>query len=245
MLAAILGFAAGLDSNKITGAPLGRPPLATAAAADACTGSSANLNPDDCSAWQDLYGSTKGSSWTKCSSNRLDPCACGGNYVSCTDGRITKLWLGGHNLVGTLPASFSNMTKLTRLVLGENKLTGLLPALTFEQYTSYCCLEDDHHTNLFDCPLPLGADKCNGGDPKYNGSCTITCTSPTCTGSSSSLPQSECEWWINFFDTMGGKEWKKCASERYRTDPCACSYDCNKGPCRDGVTCTNGHITKL
>ena len=45
-----------------------------------CTGTSANLNTAECTAWQSLYDGTGGATqWTHCGANRLDPCAC--SYV--------------------------------------------------------------------------------------------------------------------------------------------------------------------
>jgi hypothetical protein len=35
------------------------------AAAEACTGQSAGLDPFECSAWQELYDSTNGKSWIR------------------------------------------------------------------------------------------------------------------------------------------------------------------------------------
>ena len=143
--------------------------LAITAGADACTGTSAGLPAAECSAWLDMYDGTGGPSWAHCSSNRLDPCSCGG--LACTDGHITGLDLGSNNMQGTVPVTLSAMTKLTILQLANNKLEGLLPALQFTQYTAYCCLQYDG-SNHFACPLPPGADKCN--------SCgtSITCTPP-------------------------------------------------------------------
>jgi hypothetical protein len=88
------------------------------------------------------------------------------------------------------------------------------------------------------CPLPPNSSLCNGhmwGPRPLVPTCS-------CTGSSASLPQSECEWWINFFDTMGGKEWTNCRSDR--TDPCACTYSDSGGVSR-GVTCLGGHMVTL
>jgi hypothetical protein len=161
---------------------------------------------------------------------------------------LKYLYLTNGALTGTIPNGIADLDAVTGLEFQNNQLTGVIPNLPFQNYTWHCGLTGKLGTNMFTCPLPPGARRCTAYDcplPAGSASCKQGPPTCSCTGSSASLPQSECEWWINFFDTMGGKEWKKCASERYRTDPCACSYDCNKGPCRDGVTCTNGHITKL
>ena len=45
-----------------------------------CTGSSMELEPAQCDAWQDLFDSTQGNAWRFCNKLRTDPCSCrGGN----------------------------------------------------------------------------------------------------------------------------------------------------------------------
>ena len=54
--------------------------LAAAARASQCTGISMGLAEAECDAWVDLYDGTGGNTtWTHCSGNRLDPCACSTN----------------------------------------------------------------------------------------------------------------------------------------------------------------------
>jgi hypothetical protein len=51
--------------------------LATATAiGNDCTGASATLPPEECSAWIALYVSTGGPVWKSCSELRTNPCAC-------------------------------------------------------------------------------------------------------------------------------------------------------------------------
>jgi hypothetical protein len=142
--------------------------------------------------------------------------------------------LSYNEIVGFIPTGIVELKALKTLNLNRNKLTGVVPGLPFAQYTGYCDLQDGNRTqsaNAYVCPLPPNSSSCTGGPP--------TCS---CTGTASaSLPQSECEWWINFFDTMGGENWTNCASDR--TDPCACSY--NAYGTQFGVTCGGGHVTTL
>jgi len=56
-----------------------------------------------------------------------------------------------------------------------------------------------------------------------------------CTGSSTSLPPSECAAWVDFYDTTRGFAWSRPACTGTRLDPCAC----------DGITCAYEHITVL
>jgi hypothetical protein len=150
---------------------------------------------------------------------------------------LTTLSFTQNSINGSIPSGIADLTALAYLGLDQMKLTGVVPPLPFTQYignasTHGCSLQG----NAFVCPLPPNSSLCKGrggGEPLEP-----TCS---CTGRSSSLPQRECEWWINFFDTMGGANWTNCAS--HRTDPCACSYNAWGTPF--GVTCGGGHVTTL
>ena len=43
-----------------------------------------------------------------------------------------------------------------------------------------------------------------------------------CTGNSTQLPADQCNAWIKFHDSMGGKDWNHCSANRL--DPCSCRY---------------------
>jgi hypothetical protein len=131
------------------------------------------------------------------------------------------------------------MVKLTVLSLESNTITGLLPALPFDQYTDNCCLElpQGSAANHFTCPLPQGSETCNS-----NGNCaTITCQT-RCTGTSAGLPLTECDAWIEFFDSNGGAGWTYCSGNRL--DPCGCTGGSTRTANRT-ITCANSHITWL
>jgi hypothetical protein len=147
---------------------------------------------------------------------------------------LTFLALWQNGFVGTIPDEIAQLQSLTYLGLWSNKFTGVVPDLPFAQYTNGCYLHSSKNpSNAFVCPLPADSALCgeHGSPP--------TCS---CTGSSSNLTQPECEWWINFFDTMGGAKWTSCGSDR--TDPCACSYT-HPDKKTYGVTCYGPHIVKL
>jgi hypothetical protein len=140
----------------------------------ACTGASSGLNQVTCAAWQDLAQATNITGWTYWSDidNLLDPCGMHKHPVTCADGDITKIYLNGNNLKGTLPSSLGSLTKLTIMALNDNSLegtipsslgsltelidirlgcnslTGQVPPLPFKQY-------------IHDCGL--GSDRCGGG----------------------------------------------------------------------------------
>jgi hypothetical protein len=54
--------------------------------------------------------------------------------------------------------------------------------------------------------------------------CKAQCEATTakCTGKSSYLPEIECHFWQQLYDSTGGKNWENCNSAR--TDPCNCSW---------------------
>ena len=64
-------------------------PVCKAAGYSDCSTSS-DLSAAECSAWVDLYDKAGGAGWTRCSQNRLDPCACYGNY--CRNSQITIMY---------------------------------------------------------------------------------------------------------------------------------------------------------
>ena len=70
-------------------------PLTTVPASQ-CTGSSSTaLANAQCAAWVEFYDATGGNTtWTRCSGNRLDPCACNPEdfiFVQCSGPHITGM----------------------------------------------------------------------------------------------------------------------------------------------------------
>ncbi|KAK2635522.1 hypothetical protein Ddye_030314 [Dipteronia dyeriana] len=74
-------------------------------------------------ALRESIGNPKSLGWS-------DPNPCKWNHVKC-DGsnRVTKIQIGGQNLVGKLPPDMKNLTSLTILEVMKNKLTGAIPGL--------------------------------------------------------------------------------------------------------------------
>ena len=52
---------------------------------------------------------------------------------------------------------------------------------------------------------------------------TATVSTNVCTGSSTKLPQVQCDAWGDFYDALAGGGWTKCAGSR--ADPCSCNGD--------------------
>jgi len=89
-----------------------------------------SCHPDDLCALQGFIGNLSGGSillraaWSGAS-------CCGWEGVGCDDasGRVTTLWLPGHNLVGPIPgASLAGLTRLESLNLANNRLVGTIPS---------------------------------------------------------------------------------------------------------------------
>jgi len=110
-----------------------------------CEGMSANISPDECEAWQDLFCSTNGftgeGTWTNCLSTLNDPCSCkfpdqNGRLrgVTCHHNvnngtaHIDQIDFSGgyHGMRGKLPNFVLRMHKLSLLDLKGNLIEGVL-----------------------------------------------------------------------------------------------------------------------
>jgi hypothetical protein len=80
----------------------------------------------------DLYNSTNGANWND-NTGWLGAVGteCSWYGVSCdaTGSNVTQIYLGGNNLVGTIP-SLSGLTALQTFWVGGNQLTGTIPSLS-------------------------------------------------------------------------------------------------------------------
>jgi hypothetical protein len=108
-------------------------------AAFICTGSSANLDLQECKDWQSFYDATNGPQWKACSSNRATPCDCQDDpsgqglrsKVTCNDRHITELWFIGNGLSGNLSALASPaLPNLERFDTACNSMQGDVPSLS-------------------------------------------------------------------------------------------------------------------
>ena len=82
----------------------------------------------ECAALVALYNSTNGAQWGAAVGwlQTNTPCAWGG--ITCVDGRVGLLILGGRNIQGTLPPELGDLTGLYVLRLAGTGLTGNIPA---------------------------------------------------------------------------------------------------------------------
>ena len=96
------------------------------AVAQNCTGTSANLDPDECLAWQVGYDSLNGANWSPCSDKRNDPCGCdsgAGGRILCSGSHITSIEMVNNffvNVNGQLPKEWSAFTELTHLQITDH-----------------------------------------------------------------------------------------------------------------------------
>ncbi|MDH7944292.1 hypothetical protein QGM61_10715 [Pseudohongiella sp. SYSU M77423] len=76
-----------------------------------------------------LYNATGGANWTN-NAGWLGAAGteCSWHGISCQNGVVTQIDLGGNNLVGTLPSELGSLTSLTGLWLWDNRLEGSVPA---------------------------------------------------------------------------------------------------------------------
>lgn len=85
-------------------------------------------NKQDSLALVDLYDSTDGPHWTHHGGWLTKRPLITWYGIVVTNGRVTYLSLHGNNLMGILPSSIGNLSKLSQLYVGFNKITGNLPA---------------------------------------------------------------------------------------------------------------------
>jgi len=74
----------------------------------------------------DLYNSANGANWFNKDGWLKDPVSTWGG-ITVTNGRVTEVYFGANNLVGTIPTSIGNLSELTDLQLGANQLSGVIP----------------------------------------------------------------------------------------------------------------------
>ena len=133
-----------------------------------CHGASSKLPAAQCEAWQDLFDSTGGHSWTVCAGGRLDPCgAC--EFCDSAGTNIVAIRLQYNNLRGTLPASIANFDALKAFDAGAgrgitNHLHGTIPSSIVGRWKQLALFNVEG--NAFSGPLPAyDWQRMNSTDP--------------------------------------------------------------------------------
>lgn len=74
---------------------------------------------------------------------------CNWTQVQCsTDGRVTRIQIGGRNLQGSLPLSLNNLTSLTVFEVQKNQLTGPLPSFSGLNSLQSLLLNNNNFTSI-------------------------------------------------------------------------------------------------
>jgi hypothetical protein len=141
--------------------------------------------------------------------------------------RLATCAVGSNRLTGTIPSSVSAAWKdISEFEVHSNHLGGVLPALPFQNMGPDCTLGDILYggTNRFTCPLPPGIEHClnitTNAHPQGAPMTPADCTPNVCNGSSKNLAPKQCDAWGQFYDSLGGGEWKVCQNTKH--DPCSC-----------------------
>ena len=111
----------------------------------------------DTIALMDLYNSMDGPNWnndTNWGSTKSLEAWEGVTTVNSAGNRVIQLDLSENNLVGTIPASLSNLDQMKYLYLADNKLTGPIPDLS--SFTDLTSLALDYNQFTGEIPKELG-----------------------------------------------------------------------------------------
>jgi hypothetical protein len=214
---------------------------------EGCSGTSANLDSDECNSWKEFYSAANGAYWARFRDNFADP--CGIPDVICQDGHIVEMNLSyvgaastipsilgsfsklrtldlSHNFFfGSIPQSINQLQELTKLDLSECLFSSTLPSLNFSKYNQCEIIGND-----FDCPLPNGSSEfcgatCDSG-PNISTACKLGWMS-IASDTDIQSKQSNLDQAIG--SAVGALAAKECASQLEKNRTCTLSIDLSKG----------------
>ena len=123
-----------------------------------------DLFPTQCTAWKQFYDGMNGLSWSECSNNRNNPCACSG--VECSDQNITKIDLNSATGISGDISSLSKMTSLVYLNLYSatgisgncGDISNIITILKYNKHNNQNCYLPKKNTDntCNECQLLLG-----------------------------------------------------------------------------------------
>jgi len=101
-----------------------------------CEGASVGLRRDECANWMEIYKSCQGHTWSGCSNNLKDPCACNDlskGHVKCAGHFIVEIFLRGWSLSPgslqcQLPDALGNFINLRSIRMDGNTIYGTMPS---------------------------------------------------------------------------------------------------------------------
>jgi hypothetical protein len=135
-------------------------------------------------------------------------------------------------------AGSAMVTPLRSMLVFGLALTASASTCSSQCHAAGCtgCLPDDNV-----CRPSMSKSEC------YAHSSWCWCGHDSCTGSSSSLNQEQCNSWQDIFDATNGNDWYNCSDSRL--DPCSCGgSNCDPHNWSDlsaCVPCDNGQITGM
>lgn len=113
-------------------------------------------NAQDSLALVDLYNSTNGAGWTK-NNNWLTTAPLATWYgVTVRRGIVLQVELVANNLIGNIPTSLGNLTKLETLNLSYNQLSGSIPSFLFANLSRLLNLRLNNNQLTGSIPSTIG-----------------------------------------------------------------------------------------
>ena len=124
-------------------------------AVDCSATATTGIPESECFALVDLYNATGGDNWNNSTNWKTAGVIDSWYGVTVANGNVVRLYLHDNNLVGSLPSTLGNLTKLSWLFLDINQLTGSIPST----------LGNLHELTY----LVLGANQLSGSIPSQLG----------------------------------------------------------------------------
>lgn len=115
----------------------------------------AEIPQTECEALEALYEGTNGDGWVTRTGWMASTTPCSWHGVSCSQGSVTGLELGGNSLMGALPPELGDLTQLVTMSFWGNQLTGGIPP-EFGNLTELITLELQHNDLTGSIPSSVG-----------------------------------------------------------------------------------------